>query len=351
MNVNICCTCVGGVYFNSIQSCLRDAQDFNATIIGVDMSDQALGRETVDIFETVPSPKDSNAYISRMKELIKKHSIQILLPGSEGEAAILSEVKDEMQGLGCVISVQPMDVLNLVKDKFKFLECLNTKGIDAGRTIRVSDESEFQSAYKELKELSHKVVFKPIDGAGSRGVIIVDEDKNEIKYLLGNRFCVTGNLDSCLKEIEKENIDLAGYMAMPYYGPETYDVDCLANKGEMVECVPRLRVYENPLSPVNEGCEVDRNPKILKYLSDICKALDIHGPIDVDIALDKDKNPKILDVGSRMSGSVSASYAVGVNFPAQVVRVLLGLELEKYDCEEGVLIRPSATFIKTKVKK
>ena len=72
---------------------------------------------------------------------------------------------------------------------------------------------------------------------------------------------------------------------MPYYNKKTFDVDCLAKDGEMKLCVPRLRIYQNPLSPTNEGCMIINEKNIQNYCRKIIKALNINGVCDFDIIL------------------------------------------------------------------
>ena len=50
---------------------------------------------------------------------------------------------------------------------------------------------------------------------------------------------------------------------MPYYNDKTFDVDCIAQNGIMRLCITRLRTYQNPLSPTNEGCKIMRNKKVI----------------------------------------------------------------------------------------
>ena len=55
---------------------------------------------------------------------------------------------------------------------------------------------------------------------------------------------------------------------------------------------------------------------------------------------------RLLDAGTRMSGSVCASNLAGVNIPAQLIRILFNLPLVDYgDLKDGIY-RPMKTFVK-----
>ena len=109
---------------------------------------------------------------------------------------------------------------------------------------------------------------------------------------------------------------------MPYYDDKTFDVDCLAENGSMKICVPRMRTYQNALSPTNQGCKILNNKKIEDYCEDIIKALNINGACDFDIILIKNKRPQIIDASCRLSGLSTASLSIGINFPLMLLKLM-----------------------------
>ena len=66
---------------------------------------------------------------------------------------------------------------------------------------------------------------------------------------------------------------------MPYHSSKTFDVDCIAKEGKLVMAIPRLRVYENPLSPTNQGCVISPNKVIYDYCKQLVKAFKITGGV------------------------------------------------------------------------
>ena len=109
-------------------------------------------------------------------------------------------------------------------------------------------------------------VIKPRYGSGSRGILIVNHKKNSFTHLLKDRFCGEGSWEIIKEELKNLNKSLDNCFVMPYHDGKTFDVDCVASKGNLVLAIPRLRVYENPLSPTNQGCIISPN----KIINDYC---------------------------------------------------------------------------------
>ena len=230
--------------------------------------------------------------------------------------------------------------------KSAMLNYLEKKNINIGKWSILNSNKEMNNIAKIMGYPKKKIVLKPSIGSGSRGVIILDSKIKKFKYLLTNRFCGTGNISCVIKEIKKFKINLKKYICMPHYSGDVYDLDCFAINGKPITVIPRLRVYENPLSPTNQGCIIKKNLKVINYTKKIIRALNLNGPCDFDIVLDRDRKPKLLDSSNRMSGSVGASFVGDLNLPEQIVRHLSGLRLNKIKINKEKHMFPVNKFIK-----
>ena len=54
--------------------------------------------------------------------------------------------------------------------------------------------------------------------------------------------------------------------------------------------------------------------------------------------------PFVIDGACRFSGSVGVSFGAGVNMPAQLIRMMYGLERNNEVLEDGVAFRPFVTM-------
>lgn len=340
-------TCVGGQYVYDIICALRSADDFTVTVIGVDADPASKGSWLADHFEIIPMAKSNEElYCHELARICEKHRVDILILGSEAETRAVAWYPSVFTQLGIKTTADNIHAVHLLTDKFTMLDFLKKKGIEVGAYVPVDSIADAEQALDTLGySSSHPVIFKPRQGTGSRGVLIADNTLSEFTYLLPNRFCGRGPIEAIVREMENQGEIFDNCLAMPYYGDQAYDVDCVAIQGKAVHVIPRLRQYTNPLSPVNEGCKVIMEHDLISYISEIIEVFGINGVCDFDVTRDNQGVPKILDASSRMSGSVGATFTAGVNIPAQLVRILSDLPLKRYDIQNGVELRSVHHFV------
>jgi len=322
MKKNFLITSIGGMFSHDLVRALR--MDKNTFILGTDMRFTA-NSYFLDKFEIIPDPKkDKKKYISRLFYLCKKYKINFILPCSENECIEISKNLKTLDKLNIKTSVSDFVITKNLVDKHILFKILKDNNIDVGEWFTLNKFNELNKIAKKMGYPKKKLILKPRKGSGSKGVIILDNKVKVFNYLLNDhkRFCGTGSLKAFKKELKKNNKNLINYFIMPYYDDKTFDVDCLAKNGSMQLCVPRLRTYNNPLSPTNEGCKIMNNKKISKYCRDIIRVLNINGVCDFDIILKKNAKPQIIDASCRLSGSSTASLSIGLNIPLILLRLL-----------------------------
>jgi len=343
----ICLTCVGGVFVYDFIRAIRSAPDFKVIIVGVDSDALASGQTLVDRFEVVQRPSgDGAAYAKDLLAVAERHGVQAIIPGSETETRTLAVHAQKFADAGIKLSISKKPIVDLMTDKLAMLTHIAENGqVDVGPFAAVESADDAREAAQYLGYPDTSVVFKPRRETGSRGVLIANAREGEYRPLLFDRFCGTGHLDAVLQEVEKRGESLKDALAMPEYGPDTFDVDCLAVHGKAIKVIPRLRVYNNPLSPFVEGCRVSLRPDVIDYVGALCQAFGVHGSCDFDIALDQHGQPKLLDASCRLSGSVGASFVAGANIPAQLVRIMFELPIHDEQVTDGVEMRPFTRMV------
>ena len=346
--IKVLVTCVGGMFAFPILNALKKSLLFNINLLGVDASFYAAGRYICDDFFKVPhAGQNPDAYWDRLQELIKLEKPDLILPLSESETLIFSNFYKEILSCGAKLSFGSADTVKLMLDKYALLNFLQKAGIKVGHFARVSD----------LRDLDHitslgfpeqKVVLKPRIGTGSRGVVILDDKVKKYETLLEGRMCGTGNFEAVKALFLSEGFG-SGYLAMPFVGPDTFDVDCLFTKGKSDVIIPRLREYQNPLSPVNEGCVVEdiRDNPIVSYIQRIGEVLSADGVCDFDVARNPDGEIRLLDASCRLSGSVGASMVAGFPVVDLMLANRFGLKPPEYPIISSARIRPFSAFFKT----
>lgn len=345
-NINVAVSCIGGEFTSQNIALMKEVEGHSINIIGLDANPLANGRFLCEQFEVVPLPHNELKYIESIKKIITKHKVKLIVPLSEDESRCLAKHKEEFMNMGTYITVPHLEIVDTLTDKYQMLNFFHNKGIEVGPFSKVDNLEDFHLSLEKLNYPEDKVVMKPRKSSGSRGVLILDKAKKTYEAYLSDRVCGTGDLDSILEVIKEKDISFKDYVAMPFFGEEVFDVDCLLKDGSPVNIVPRKRKYDNPLSPVNQGCEILSRRDVQDYVSLLCEALGGSGTFDFDIAVGKKGEVRLLDAGTRMSGSVCASNLAGVNIPAQLIRILFNLPLVDYgDLKDGIY-RPMKTFVK-----
>ena len=344
MKIKICITCVGGRLIYDIIRAIKDADDYEVEIIGIDSDPDASGRLLCDYFYVVPHAElDSSAWLEEIKNINKENKIDALIAFSEGESRLLGKYKKTFDDLNIKISVTDKKTVSILTDKYLMLSYLEKKNIDVGNFYLVN-KNNFMKIGKKLGYPEKKIVFKPRYGRGSRGVLIADSKQKSFLPLLPERFCGLGSMEVLESLCKKKAIDTSDYIAMPYYGGNVWDVDVLSNKGKVINIAARMRQLKNPLWPTSTGHKASSDPRIINYANKISQAFNINGPSDYDIVLDDNEKPKVLDAAARFSGSVGVSYVAGVNMLSQLLRVMFNIPYKYYNIKDGMLLRPYITM-------
>jgi len=341
----VCITCIGGRLIYDIIKAIRDADDYDVKIIGIDSDKNAAGRLLCDEFYIVPhSEIDPNGWLKGIYSLNKIENIDGLITFSEGESRLVGNNSDIFEELKIKLTVNSNNLVKILTDKFLLLSYLEDNGLDVGKFFAISNIDEFSFAAKKLGYPNKKVVFKPRFGRGSRGVLIADEAQLFFQQLLPERFCGSGSINAIKKICKEKDIVISDYIAMPYYGGDVWDVDVLSNNGKVINVAARMRQLKNPLWPTSTGHKASADPRIINYASKMSNIFKIHGPSDYDIVIDDQGKPKVLDAAARFSGSVGVSYIAGVNMMSQLLRVMFDIPLKDYNIKDGMVLRPYITM-------
>ena len=340
-------TCIGGHFSYQVVNSIRKVKNLSKFILGVDVNPN-INAFFVDKFETVPRADLSKPkYIKKIIYLCKKYKIDTIIPSSENETLAISKYINFFEKLKIRTSVSSFDTVNLMTDKLKMFEYLDNHGVDVGKWKKIDNFNDAINALNFFGYPSKKVVIKPRFGHGSRDILIVNHKKSSFTNLLNDRFCGEGSWEVLKEELKNSNRSLDNCFVMPYHGGKTFDVDCVAKEGNLVLAVPRLRVYENPLSPTNQGCIISSNKTIYNYCEKLVNTFKIHGACDFDIVIRKDLQPQLLDSSCRLSGSVGASLKAGINVTAELIEILHGKKLKKFKLPKSIKVFPVPIFVKS----
>lgn len=164
--MNVLVTGVGGGVGQSVIRSLRNAK-LHTWIMGVDADPWGAGLYLCDEHSLVPFVSDENRYINTLKQIITKHKIEVLIPGTDTELLTIALYRHQFEELGCIPIVSTAECISLCRDKTKTGDVLSPKGIPFVRTLGVV---EFLKATSKIID---PVIVKPKGGSGSVGARVI----------------------------------------------------------------------------------------------------------------------------------------------------------------------------------
>jgi carbamoyl-phosphate synthase large subunit len=254
-------------------------------------------------------------YIERIKEIIKNENIDVILIGTDTELPILAKYKKEIESEYSVkIIVSSTDVIDIANDKWKTAKFLKEKGFDYPKSVMANN-------LKEVIEFKKNVQFpylaKPIDGARSKGLLII-ENEQQLEEVIAN----PQNL-----VIQEFLNDDSG----------EYTSGCIVLNGlcKSVVTLKRdlrdgntYRAYYN-----NEYSKFDN------FVIAVAESLKVDGPCNFQFRI-KNGKPVIFEINARFSGTTPLRFIFGFN---EVEAVLSSIRSSKQNLtpilKEGMVIR------------
>jgi len=110
-----------------------------------------------------------------------------------------------------------------------------------------------------------------------------------------------------------------------YLPGEEYSVDCLADHGESILILPRLR--KRMINGISMEGEFIKDDSIIDYCGKIIKELQLHGNIGIQVKRSVAGQFLVLEINPRVQGTVSAGLGAGINLPVLAVKQELGLTI------------------------
>jgi len=262
----------------------------------------------LDSFYIVPSPKNKN-YIKKILNIIKKESINLIIPGSDEEAEILSKEKNKIKYYGSNLACVDYKDLKCFKDKLSTYKKLDKFKI---RKPIWKQANNFKQLYKTISEFlirDLEIVIKPVFSRGGRDVTVIRKKfKKRVSYNFGREVHVS-NKDFLKNEFKKYKKKFPVIVMEKLYEP-SYDVDLLSWKGKVIKYVSRRRIGSQG---VNGNIIQKNNKMFFSYTKKIAKIFNLSWLYDCDIMLDRFSKPVLIELNPRISGSLYASLAAGVN--------------------------------------
>ncbi|MBK6826430.1 MAG: ATP-grasp domain-containing protein [Chitinophagaceae bacterium] len=321
-NIKVLMTGAGAPGAAGILHCLN--KDPRISVVAADAREEAYGRYLADTFELLPLANQPE-FAEQVLQICQKHSIQIILPLVTRELIPLALHKAAFEKAGIRIPVSPLNALEIANNKGKLYQFLQWRGMDLPDFRIVENPAQFKTAIEDLGYPGKPVCFKPVESNGSRGFRIIQQSVNEPDLLLNQKpSSVYISLEEAIRILSSGTFP--ELLIAEYLPGDEYSVDCLANKGEPVLVVPRLR--KKMINGISvEGIFV-KEETIIAYCSQIIRELQLHGNIGIQVKANLEGKFLVLEINPRVQGTISAGLGAGINLPLLAIKQELGLPID-----------------------
>lgn len=330
VSMNVMLTGVGGGgHGEQILKALRLGK-VKYNIVGGDMSSISKGLMEVDTPYILPAANDPS-YIDTVIKICKKHNVKALFHGSEPELRVMSDNRDQIEGEGIFLPINPKRVIDICMDKYQTMKFLEESNFSFPRSVAVRNIEELESIN------FNPTVLKPSVGGGGSANLFLAQSKDELmtfgKYLLN---------------IYPEFI-VQEYVGTPE-GEFTVGV-LISMDGELINSIAVKRMILSSLSNrikvpnltgneklgktlaissgVSQG-EIGRYEEVTKKCEELALKLGCKGAVNIQCRYQEGK-VYVFEINPRFSGTTSLRAMVGYNEPDVLIRKhLLGETIEPF---------------------
>ena len=184
---------------------LRENGEREVRLVGVDMSERAIGRHLCDAFHLVPPGADPG-YADALLQVVEREGVDVVLPESSHDLPHLAARREEFP---VPVLVSGPETVRRANDKAEFYEVLHRIGVPAPEFRRVTGAAGVETAARELGYPGRPVCFKPVFSSGSRGFRVLDPSVDRAHQLLYERpGAVAMRLEDAVELLPEEGADL-----------------------------------------------------------------------------------------------------------------------------------------------
>lgn len=266
-------TGIGGDIAQGVATIVREKRP-GVYLIGVDVHDQHGGHLFVDRFALVPSAGSPN-YLDAIKTIVRKYSIDMVIPMSEPELAVASPFSELAPGVQWITPGE--QVVRVGLDKLETMRALSGLGIPVPWTKPVS----------KGRPISYPCILKNRLGSGSRAVFTVANDE-DADYLV-KRY--------------------PGAIYQELLEPANREVTCAVYRSRTGE-VASLLMLRRLTGGFTGWAKVIKHDETSRMCEAIAQGLDLQGSMNVQLRL-TDKGPRVFEINPRFSSTVLMRHRIG----------------------------------------
>jgi carbamoyl-phosphate synthase large subunit len=232
-------------------------------------------------FRQLPAASDA-AFLPALHHLLDEAEIGLLVPTVTEELLKVSEYRDCIRGKDCSLFVSARESVQIANDKWETVLALSKFGVAVPSSYCGASREEL------LERVCFPMLSKPRCGRGGRGVSLHPTESDLPTVISADR------------------------IYQEFHSGEEYDVNLFAHPGGMTAASVVLKKTALKQGIVGNAVSVRRvdEPEIAALAVNAVSALNMEGPIDIDIRRALDGRPYILEINARVGANVLAAEEI-----------------------------------------
>ncbi len=246
--------------------------DHDITVLGTDIHDVDT---EADEFHLLPRG-DSPGFAAALMEVLRRNEPSLLIPTVSEELPAISRSRNEIRALGVNLFISEPSAVNIANDKLVTARTLDAAGIPVPKTLAES------TAAVAGREIAYPLIVKPRVGRGGRGVAFYSYEE---------------------EARQETRSDTVWQDYMP--GTE-YDVNLFAYPAGFVRTLAVLEKTAMKQGRIGNALRVQRviRRDVAELGLRVARTLSLEGPINMDIRMDREGKPRVLEINARIGANV-----------------------------------------------
>lgn len=275
-----------------------------------------IGFTASDSYEVEPSPVKDDEYLAYCLDFCDRHEVKMFIPARRIGHLVRNRERFEERGVK-MLAAADADTLKIIGNKPALYERLRGENIvPIPDYVVVNRKGSFEAAVERIWEKHGSACFKPSSSIYGRGFRILTKKGREFDRLLNGEALKIGV--DYVRALLPEDGDFRDLMVMQYLEGQERSIDCLADRGKLLNCVIRLK-------PSHQGGSqlLEENPEVSRVAEEITRVLQLDGLFNIQLK-DSGGVRYLLEINARMSGGISYACMSGLNLPYWALRLADG---------------------------
>lgn len=276
-------------------------------VFAADMDGWASGLYLVEASRRrIVEPGRSAEFVDGIIGLIASDSLDVVISTVDVELPALARRRDELAP--AALAAPSLETLEIALDKFVLAERCTP-------LLRVP-ETALLNAEGVAREWTFPVIIKPRQGAGSRGVHLIQSREDLVAVGTDESIIIQEHLPG-----------------------DEYSVDVIAGAdGNVIAAVPRTRTRVD--SGVSIAGQTVHSDELESTAAAVAQAIGLVGVANVQLRYDSAGVPALLEVNPRFPGAMPLTIAAGVDMPSLALDLAVGRSLpERIEFRELANVR------------